>query len=224
MDLGCGRGETLVVLREDLGPDAGLVAVDLKEPVLPEALVDDPKVETVVADLNQALPFADASFDAALCSDTLECLPRKQAFLVEVERILAPGGHLVLAHTDFDTLVFNSSDIELTRRLVHAFADTQEAWMDTSDGTIGRKLVSIARRSPFELVKALAWVAIDTDFQQWGRADVAVKGIRGALRRDDHHDLAAAMEKWIADLHALAQRGDFLFSVNDYAVLLRKRA
>jgi len=198
--------------------------VDLEQPVLTEPLVGDPKVETVVADLNRVLPFADASFDAALCSDTLECLPRKEEFLLEVERVLSPGGHLALAHTDFDTLVFNSSDIELTRRLVHAFADTQEAWMDSTDGTIGRKLAGIGRRSPFELVEVLAWVAIDTELQQGGRADIAVKGIRGAVRRDGHHDLAAALDNWIADLHALARRGEFLFSVNDYAVLLRKRA
>ena len=192
--------------------------------MLAEPLVGDPNVETVVADLDGALPFADASFDAAVCSDTLECLHGKQEFLREVERILEPGGHLVLAHTDFDPLVFSSPDLDLTRRLVHAFADTKEAWMAASDGTIGRRLVRIARRSPFELLEALAWVASDTDLEPGGRADVAVKGIRGAVRRDGHDDLAAALDGWVAELRASAERGEFFFSVNDYAVLLRKRA
>ena len=73
------------------------------------------------------------SFEAAACHNILECLPYKRAFLGELARVLTPGGHLLLGHTDFDTMVFNASDIELTRGLVHANADTQEAWMDASD-------------------------------------------------------------------------------------------
>lgn len=67
-------------------------------------------------------------------------------------------------------MVFNASDIDLTRRLVHAFADTQEAWMDASDGTIGRKLVAIGRGSPLALVDTLAWVRVYTDFAEGGAA------------------------------------------------------
>ena len=152
----------------------------------------------------------------------MECLPRTDEFLSEVERILVPGGHLLLGHANFDTIVFNSSDLGLTRRLVHAYADTQEAWMDAADGTIGRKLVGIARRSGFEVVEALAWVGVHTDFEEGGPAHVAVRGIAGAVRRDRHEDLAARLDEWVADLQALAARGAFLFSINDYAVLLRR--
>jgi hypothetical protein len=51
---------------------------------------------------------------------------------------------------------------------------------------------------------------------------MAIRGIVDAVRRDQHHDLASQLEAWVADLHVLAARGEFLFSVNDYAVLLRK--
>lgn len=135
--------------------------------------------------------------------------------------MLRPGGHLLLGHTDFDTVVFNASDLDLTRRLVHANADTQEQWMDDSDGTIGRKLVGIGRHSPFELVDALAWVVLDTSFAEGGVAHMAVRGIAASVRRDHHDDLAARLDEWIDDLRALAGRGEFLFSSNDYAVLLR---
>ena len=137
--------------------------------------------------------------------------------------MLLPDGHLLLAHTDFDTMVFNSSDIELTRRLVHANTDTQEAWMDASDGTIGRKLVAIARRSPFELVRVIAWVTLDTNFETAGPAHSAARSIAASVRRDRHEELGDALDDWVEDLQALARRGEFLFSVNDYAVLLQKR-
>ncbi len=209
-------------LRERLGPKVGLVGVEKEMPVLLESLAVDPEVRPVAADLNEPLPFAEATFEAAVCHNTLECLPDKQTFLREVARVLVPGGHLLLGHTDFDTMVFNASDIDLTRRLVHAGADTQEAWMDASDGTIGRKLVAIARRSPLELADTFAWVTLHTDFEEGSPAHTAVRGIAGAVRRDHHDQLAARLDEWIQDLRTLAARGEFLFSVNEYAVLLRR--
>ena len=136
--------------------------------------------------------------------------------------MLVPGGHFLLGHTDHDTIVFSSSELDLTRRLVHAFADTQEQWMDFADGTIGRKLPQIARRSPLEHVETMAWVEIDTDLAAGEPADMAIRGIVDAVRRDQHHDLASQLEAWVDDLRVRAARGEFLFSVNDYAVLLRK--
>lgn len=222
-DLGCGDGSTLLALRERPGQEVELAGVDRKAASLVERLSTDPQFRMVVGDLNEVLPFADVSFEAAVCHNTLECLPDKPA-LREVARVLVPGGHLLLSHTDFDTIVFNASDIALTRRLVHAFADTQEAWMDASDGTLGRKLVAIGRDSPFALADTFAWVWIDTDLAPGGAADVAERGIAGAVRRDHHEELVARLDGWMDDLRALADRGEFLYSVNDYAVLLRKPA
>jgi SAM-dependent methyltransferase len=212
----------LRAVRERVGPDVELVGVERDMKPLEADLAGDANVRLVTADLNGPLPFPDATFEAALCHNTLECLPDKQAFLGEAARLLVPGGHLLLSHTDFDTVVFNASDIELTRRLVHLNADTQEAWMDASDGAIGRKLVAIARRSPFELVDCLAWVVLDTSFAVGGVADMAARGIAAAVRRDQQGELAAKLSEWIDDLQSLAERGEFLFSANDYAVLLRK--
>jgi SAM-dependent methyltransferase len=220
LDLGCGTGLTMAALCHRLGGNVRLVGVDAHAPKLVQALIGDPRVETVVADLNRPLPFRDAEAEAAVCFNVLECLPRKEAFLSEVARVLAPGGHLLLGHADFDTLVFNSSDIPLTRRLVHVFCDTTQGWMETSDGTMGRKLLGFARRSPFEVAETFAWVGIHTDFSEGSAAHLAVRGIAAAAHK--HPELDERLGDWIADLEALAMRGEFLFSLNDYAVLLRK--
>jgi SAM-dependent methyltransferase len=217
-DLGCGGGLTLAALRERFGPELELIGVERREPELDPALV----ATTVVADLNKPLPFEDGAIGAAVCHNTLEALLSVDAFLGEVARVLAPGGHFLLGHNDLDTIVFSSSELDLTRRLVHAFADSQQEWMDAADGTIGRKLPTIARRAPLEHVETMAWVVLDTDLATGEPADTAIRGITDAVRRDQHHDLASQLESWIDDLRVRASRGEFVFSVNDYAVLLRK--
>jgi len=218
VDLGCGGGLTLAALRERFGPGLELIGVERREPELDPALA----ATTVVADLNKPLPFEDESIGAAVCHNTLEALLSVDAFLGEVARVLAPGGHFLLGHNDLDTIVFSSSELDLTRRLVHAFADSQQEWMDAADGTIGRKLPAIAARTPLEHVATMAWVVLDTDLAAGEPADTAIRGITDAVRRDQHHDLASQLEAWVDDLRVRASRGEFLFSVNDYAVLLRK--
>jgi SAM-dependent methyltransferase len=221
-DFGCGGGRTLAALRERLGPELELIGVERREPELEAPLASDPRVTTVVADLNKPLPFEDASIGAAVCHNTLEALLSVDAFLGEVARVLVPGGYFLLGHNALDTIVFSSSELDLTRRLVHAFADSQQEWMDAADGTIGRKLPAIARRAPLELVETMAWVVLDTDLAAGEPADTAIRGITDAVRRDQHHDLASQIEAWVDDLRVRAAGGEFLFSVNDYAVLLRK--
>jgi SAM-dependent methyltransferase len=215
VDLGCGEGRTLAALAARLDATSRLVGVEAKQM---ELQVD--RAELVVADLDEPLPFPDASFDAALCHNVIECLRDHQAFLVEVARVLKPGGHLLLGHSDFDTLVFSASDLDLTRRLVHRFCDTVQPWMTVADGTVGRRLVALARRSPLELVRTLAWVDHQTTFEPCGTAHTFASLVAKDGRRDP--ELAPQVDRWLADLERQAETGEFFFSLNDYAVLLRK--
>lgn len=49
-----------------------------------------------------SLPFADRSFPCVLCSQVIEHVPRDSPILAELERVLAPGGRLVLGTPDYD--------------------------------------------------------------------------------------------------------------------------
>jgi SAM-dependent methyltransferase len=122
-DLGCGTGGTLAQVMPVLA-GGGAVGVDASRAALArtaEALATErARLLLVQADLKDRLPFADAAFDRVVCHNVLECLPDPDALVVEAARVLRPGGRLVLGHSDFDTLVFASEDLELTRRLVRA--------------------------------------------------------------------------------------------------------
>ena len=104
-------------------------------------------------------------------------------------------------------------------RLVHAYADTTQGWMSISDGTLGRRLRSVARAARLELPDTFAWIVPETSLAPESLARTMVDGVASTAR--DRPQLAGRVDAWLAELEQLAERGEFLFSVNDYAVLLR---
>jgi len=48
------------------------------------------------------LPFKDASFDCVICSEVIEHVPADEKVFSELERVLEPGGRLILGTPDYD--------------------------------------------------------------------------------------------------------------------------
>ena len=229
VDLGCGTGASLVQVAPDLHDGGGpgvAVGVDASLAVLgraadalaPAVAAGTARVLLVQADLKDRLPFPDAVFDRVLSHNVLECLPDPEGLAAEAGRVLRPGGRLVLSHSDFDTLVFASEDLDLTRRLVRAYCDAQQPWMDAVDGTIGRRLAAVAGRAGLDVLDVQAKVVLDRTF------------VPGGLGWGYAHNLAQTLlaggeagpgelDGWLAGLRRLDAQGAFLFSVNDYAVI-----
>jgi ubiquinone/menaquinone biosynthesis C-methylase UbiE len=241
VDLGCGAGSTLEAIAmgrasRPVGPhgrvgpasatpavDVELVGIDSSATAVAAAAATLGRLPPAswllaVADLGAGIPLADQSVDRAVSHNVLECLPNPAALLEEATRVLRPGGRLVLSHTDFDTLVFSSEDRALTRRLVHAYSDTQQTWMGAVDGTIGRRLPDLVGRSRLRVNAVEASAVVSRRWAPgelgYGYAHNLVEALTHA-RAADPDELAA----WVQGLARLAERDAFLFSLNDYAVV-----
>lgn len=96
LEVACGSGIVTRRLREALPASATLVATDLNEAMVEYArhAVPEPGIEWQQADA-QALPFADASFDAVVCQFGLMFLPDKVQGFREARRVLHAGGVLL---------------------------------------------------------------------------------------------------------------------------------
>lgn len=99
LEVACGTGIVTSRLRAALPPDATIVATDLNEPMIAyarEARRLGNGVEWRPADA-QALPFADATFDAVVCQFGLMFVPDQGLALREARRVLVPGGVLAFS-------------------------------------------------------------------------------------------------------------------------------
>ena len=94
LDLGCGPGETVALLRE-----GGMAAVglDISASLLAEALARNGRMPLIRACAGAApgLPLRTASLDGVFCECVLSVLPQRQGVLAELARVLRPGGVLV---------------------------------------------------------------------------------------------------------------------------------
>jgi SAM-dependent methyltransferase len=92
LEIGAGLGEHI---RHENLEHQQYVAVELREELAERLGESFPTVETLVADCQKHLPFADGFFDRVLAIHVLEHLPDLPAALDEVARVLAPDGRFV---------------------------------------------------------------------------------------------------------------------------------
>lgn len=93
IDLGAGTGAVLEAILAAC-PRLGLcVAVDISPEML--ARVRDSRIRACRSDVQQ-LPWADASFDVAVCRQTLHYVEDLHRCLAEIRRVLRPEGTLVI--------------------------------------------------------------------------------------------------------------------------------
>ena len=94
LDLGCGAGEDALLLSRW---GFRVVAVDFSGKALELTGRRAPEAETEHVDLTQGLPFPDAHFGAIVASLSLHYFPWSETLeiLEDVQRCLAPGGHLL---------------------------------------------------------------------------------------------------------------------------------
>jgi ubiquinone/menaquinone biosynthesis C-methylase UbiE len=101
LDVGCGTGTLAIAAKRKVGPAGKVVGVDASSEMLARA---QNKATKAALDIDfrmavaEALPFADATFDAAVCTTVLHCLSEdgRRSCIAEMIRVLRPGGRLLL--------------------------------------------------------------------------------------------------------------------------------
>jgi len=122
LDIGCGTGALLEVMASRF-PKVSLVGIDLSPAMLAVALdkcrqqVERSEIPRsgvkLVGGLAQQLPFCSASFDIVVSCNSFHYWQTPDLSLAEIERVLRPGGRLVITDWCDDYLACKLCDLFL---------------------------------------------------------------------------------------------------------------
>lgn len=199
LDFGCGNGQLLAMMANILPEGSKLVGVDTRPEVFELTKLQFPDMRFVDWKFVNSLPFSDNTFDMVLSVDAVECIPDKTALVNEFHRVLKPNGKLLVSHWDWDTQVYNSSHKETLRKIILAFSDFKQEWMDDSDGQMGRKLWALFEGSKKFHGRMEPYSLIETVYEKGSYGHDRMQGFaslvkQGQIDEGDYNEVRKEME------------------------------
>jgi SAM-dependent methyltransferase len=209
LDVGCGPGTITLDLAARVAP-GHTTGVDRDAGVLAEArsALDSrqiPGVEFRTADA-YALEFDDESFDVVHAHQLLQHLTDPVAALVEMRRVLRPGGVLAVRDGDYGGFVWAPSD-PLLDRWMELYHDVCRH--NGADADAGRSLLGWAQSAGFTEIhpSSSTWTFAEPEPRRWWgelwaeritSSSVADQALEyGLSNTDELEAIAAAWRRWL---------------------------
>jgi SAM-dependent methyltransferase len=169
LDVGCGPGTITADLARLVAPGP-VLGLDASAEVIAQA--DAAAAGWGLDNLHFgtgdifALDYPDASFDVIHAHQVLQHLAEPVAALVELRRVLRPGGVLAARDSDYGAFGWSPRLPELDRWLALYLAVTER---NGHDARIGPALLGLAHRAGFEQVEVSSstWTYAEPDTRQW---------------------------------------------------------
>ncbi len=217
LDIGSGPGLLACEMAADVGVGGSVHGIDPSDSMLAighrRERVSGSAPVTLTAGDACTLPFPDDSFDAAAATQVYEYVADMPAALGEAHRVLRPGGRLLILDTDWDSIVWHSSDRERMQRVLTAWEE------HVVDPHLPRRLNRLLEDADFAVAGRMTHPLLNAGYDQntfsAGLIDLIasfVPGRRGVTDSD-----ASA---WAGELIALGS--DYFFSLNRYLFLVIK--
>jgi len=217
VDLGCGPGLLALQMAQRVGPGGEIQCVDASTSMIAIARRRCGSVDWVqvrAGDVS-ALPFADCTFDAAVCTQVYEYVPDIERALSELYRVLKPGGRAVVVDTDWESCVWHSTDDKRMRRVI-------EAWdRHCPHPQLPRTLAPGLRSAGFETPR-LEVIVLVNDRYDPDTYSAGVMPLLAAYASKQGLVAGEEADAWLADLEDLGRREQYFFSLNRYLFFARR--
>jgi len=213
LDVGSGPGHQALELAPAVGPSGRVDGVDSAESALAIARQRCSDLANVAFHLGEAsgLPLDDGTFDAAMSSQVFEYLNDIPAGLAEMHRVLKPGGRVLIHDTDWGATLWHSTDPERMARVMKIWDN------HLVDPHVPRSLGKKLADAGFRNIRAEPITQVETNYDPKSVSSVLMQFIVGyVVSQGMTQDEADA---WAADLRELGARGEYFFSMNEFAFI-----
>jgi arsenite methyltransferase len=219
LDVGSGPGFLAVDMAEPVGRTGYVCGVDVSDDMLGMARAREvpsgsAPVEFVSGGAEE-LPVDDASVDAVVSTQVMEYVPNVPKALAEIHRVLRPAGRVLVLDTDWDSIVWHSSDDQRMQRVLTAWAD------HLIDPHLPRTLGPSLAAAGFEVAAPWVLTLLNVGYRRetfsGGILEIMQAYLTGrdTITADDVH-------AWADDLRSLGER--YFFSLNRYIFSATKPA
>lgn len=208
LDVGAGPGLLAADMSTVVGTSGRVVGVDVSEAML--HLGRSRRCGAFFAKSDaERLPFASDSFDAVTSTQVLEYVPNVDAALLELRRVLRPGGRVLIIDTDWDSVVWHANDDDRMRRML-------AAWIGRfADPHLPRTMVARLRSAGFDVQPVEVLVLLNTEHDS-NTYSIANGEIMADYAVSRGHMSRSEVDAWVEDLVALGRSGRYFFSLNRY--------
>ncbi len=213
LDAGCGTGLLLELEAKAVGEKGRADGIDYSDDMLAHARTRCAGLEQ--ASLHQGsvetLPFADASYDALSCTQTLLYVDDLDAAIAGYYRVLRPRGRLAIIETDWSGVVVHSHDQVLTRRIFDAWDGS------VANPNLPRRLRPLLASHGFASIRVAPIPILNVGGRENTFSGCMLANFAKTARKQGAIDESES-RAWLDGIALLAERGEYFFCVNRFLI------
>ena len=217
VDIGCGPGYLTVELSRAVGEAGEVIGVDPSADMRRAAASQCdgfPNVR-ILDGTASALPLDDASADRAASLQVFEYLSDIPGALVEIRRVLRPGGRLVVGDMHWDSWIWHSDE-------PGRMATMMKAWdHHLADRCVPAKLPHMMQQAGYQVETIRPLVFLDTVLRNDGLAMMLLNLMQAYALQNDLVD-EPTVRAWTDEQRRLAADRRFFFSLVHFVVSGRR--
>jgi SAM-dependent methyltransferase len=210
IDVGCGPAVFAADLAARVGSSGKIIGVDNSAEMLHLASAVAPSQADGSIEIREgdatALPVEDGACDAAVSVQVLEYVQDVGSALREIHRVLRPGGRVLLWDTDWNGLIWHSTDDARMQRVLREWEH------HLAHPTLPRTLGAQLRDSGFGIRRVVPYALLNLDASADTYSGGVVGLIESFVRARGTID-QTEIDAWSSDLRALSDEGRYFFCI-----------
>lgn len=217
LDIGSGPGQQTSEIAASVGASGSVQGIDSSESMIAIArhrCGGHRGVDFQLAVATQ-LPFKDEAFDVALCTQVYEYVAEIDTALSELYRVLRPGGRALILDTDWDSIIWHTTDRVRMRRILRAWDE------HLADPRLPETLLPALRKAGFQTVETHIFPLLNTHCSEDTYSYWLMQFIESFVAGRDNLS-ADELDAWAVELRKHHEHGSYFFSLNRYIFLVRK--